>query len=669
MKRLRILTLFVFTLFINSLVAQTNFYYSGTGNGDDITNWWTNSNGTGSNPSNFTTINQVFRVQTGQNLSSFTGIWTVSGTNSKVVIENGGTLTGGSFNHVIKLDMEDNANYIASSSYTGLNFQSINANSNFKLNSTNLRTSLVYPNLIIDNNIIINPGSASLTINGNLQINSGSEFRGTATQTPTHTIGGNVIVQSGGIWTLSFGSTGVPIYNISGTISNLGTINAPSANGLSTINLVGSNSVTVNWGTKTGDKHNLTIASTKTIIFGDNLAVSSGTITADGIIDLNSKTISGAGSFTLSAGATLKTTNTGGINGSVSCSSKSFSTSANYIFNGTSAQIASTDLPATINSLTISNTSGLSLSANLAVTGSVTNTGILDAVTYTLSYGSISNSGATLRFSGVSNGFALNSGTIEYYGATQTIKNGNYSTLNITVAGNKTADGNITATTMDNGGNTNLASILDMAAYTFSVTTLDNAGATIKFSAATNAIAVSSGTIEYSGTTQTITSGTYNNLTISGTGTKTLAGSIIINNALTIGTGTDLNTSGSAYNIMVGNNWINNGSFTANSGTTTFNGTTTIMGSTSSFNNVTITGILTGSSSNMNVAGNWINNGTFNNNGGTVTFSGTTTISGSSSNTFKNIIITGSLTPPVSGINVAGDFTNNGTFNHNNGLV
>ncbi|MFH0856097.1 MAG: autotransporter domain-containing protein, partial [Candidatus Omnitrophota bacterium] len=60
--------------------------------------------------------------------------------------------------------------------------------------------------------------------------------------------------------------------------------------------------------------------------------------------------------------------------------------------------------------------------------------------------------------------------------------------------------------------------------------------------------------------------------------------------------------------------------------------------STNSFNNVSITGSLTAPSANMNVAGNWSNSGTFNANSGTVTFNGASTYtikSGSSS--FNNI--------------------------------
>src|SRR5260221_10870448 len=108
------------------------------------------------------------------------------------------------------------------------------------------------------------------------------------------------------------------------------------------------------------------------------------------------------------------------------------------------------------------------------------------------------------------------------------------------------------------------------------------------------------------------------------------------------------------------------------SGSVTFNGTTAISGSsTNSFNHVTISGSLTAPlNGNINVAGNWLNNGSFTHNSGTVTFIGTTAISGSSTNSFNHVTISGSLTAPLNGnINVAGNWLNNGSFTHNSGTV
>lgn len=160
---------------------------------------------------------------------------------------------------------------------------------------------------------------------------------------------------------------------------------------------------------------------------------------------------------------------------------------------------------------------------------------------------------------------------------------------------------------------------------------------------------------------------THNNGTVTFNGTTVVSGSTItsfrnvtISGALTA----------HATNMNVAGNWINNGTFTNNNSTVTFNGTTAVSGSTATnFRSVTISGTLTGHTSNMNVSGNWINNGTYTHNGGTVTFNGNSPVTGISTTNFNNITISGSLTGHPTDISVSGNWTNNGTFTHNNGTV
>jgi hypothetical protein len=68
----------------------TNYYSasSGSGNLELTTSWGTNTNGTGSNPSNFTTDYQVFNIRNNAT-QTIGGNWTVSGTGSKVVLGDG----------------------------------------------------------------------------------------------------------------------------------------------------------------------------------------------------------------------------------------------------------------------------------------------------------------------------------------------------------------------------------------------------------------------------------------------------------------------------------------------------------------------------------------------------------------------------------------------------
>jgi hypothetical protein len=95
-----------------------------------------------------------------------------------------------------------------------------------------------------------------------------------------------------------------------------------------------------------------------------------------GIFDAESSTISGAGAFTLSPGATLKTASATGIDGSITVSgTKTFSNAANYEFYGSTAQTTGSLLPATVNNFTISNTAGVTLPQSLTVNGAMSISG------------------------------------------------------------------------------------------------------------------------------------------------------------------------------------------------------------------------------------------------------------------------------------------------------
>ena len=121
--------------------------------------------------------------------------------------------------------------------------------------------------------------------------------------------------------------------------------------------------------------------------------------------------------------------------------------------------------------------------------------------------------------------------------------------------------------------------------------------------------------------------------------------SVILKDANANYTNTASETNGVVDNegvIYLDGNWIDNSSNNVflnqtNNGLIIFNGTYTISGSTTNFASIIINGILTGDSSNMNVAGNWTNNGIFNHNNGNVTFDGNTTFSGSTTTTFNNV--------------------------------
>ena len=142
----------------------------------------------------------------------------------------------------------------------------------------------------------------------------------------------------------------------------------------------------------------------------------------------------------------------------------------------------------------------------------------------------------------------------------------------------------------------------------------------------------------YQGTTLTSASesqGSLQNLTSEVSGTVTLANSINMTGELLISSGTF--TSG--VNTIVAGLFTNNSTFNAPSTTLT-------------------------------LAGDFTNNSIFNANSGTVSFDGIATIGGTSSTVFQSMSITaqGDVTPP-STLELKGNFTNDGTYNHANGLI
>ncbi|MBI2556043.1 MAG: Ig-like domain-containing protein, partial [Planctomycetes bacterium] len=165
----------------------------------------------------------------------------------------------------------------------------------------------------------------------------------------------------------------------------------------------------------------------------------------------SSTSITGGGTFTLSSGATLGITSTAGITSSGATGNvqvtgtRSFSTGANYTYNGSAAQATGNGLPSTVNNLTINNSSGVTLSASTTVNGTLTlSSGNVITGANTLS---ISSTGSVTRTSGhVVGNLQKNVAT----GATsRTFEIGdssNYTPINVSF-GNVTSAGDLTAST------------------------------------------------------------------------------------------------------------------------------------------------------------------------------------------------------------------------------
>jgi hypothetical protein len=156
-----------------------------------------------------------------------------------------------------------------------------------------------------------------------------------------------------------------------------------------------------------------------------NWAVAGGTVEVarGGQLTCGSFTVSGtAGGVNVDSGGTLSVASATGIAGNITVTgTKSFSTGGKYIYAGSSAIASDTALPATVNSLTINNTAGVTLAQAVTVNSALTLTsGQLKNVSTDLTLGS----GATITVN--------NSGTV---GSLDSAPNFG-STVNVTYTGN-----------------------------------------------------------------------------------------------------------------------------------------------------------------------------------------------------------------------------------------
>jgi pectin methylesterase-like acyl-CoA thioesterase len=97
-------------------------------------------------------------------------------------------------------------------------------------------------------------------------------------------------------------------------------------------------------------------------------------VVVNGTLLTSTYAIGGAGNFVVNPGAVLGSGSPLGLNGNITTTgTKNLSTTASYIFNGSTAQVTGNLLPSTVNALTINNLSDVRLSGgNVTVTGAFT---------------------------------------------------------------------------------------------------------------------------------------------------------------------------------------------------------------------------------------------------------------------------------------------------------
>ncbi|MDQ1639525.1 MAG: hypothetical protein QOF62_2864 [Pyrinomonadaceae bacterium] len=245
-------------------------------------------------------------------------------------------------------------------------------------------------------------------------------------------------------------------------------------------------------------------------------------LTIDGTMNVvGAAVLNGAGSFALNSGGTLGIGGASGITSGIAASGsvqntggRTFDTAANYTYNGSSAQVTGSGLPATVNNLKINNNAGVTLSAVATISGSLTigdlvsNSFFNDGGFQITSTGTLNLSNAsTFKLGSVGTGtsfpaFATRNvsviTTVEYASnQPQTIAAVNYSNLTSSGSGART-----------------LASI-------------GTIGIGEAFTPGTNSYTITGSTIDFfKATSQTIPAFNYNNLSNSGNGQRTYVGTV-----------------------------------------------------------------------------------------------------------------------------------------------
>ncbi len=398
-----------------------------------------------------------------------------------------------------------------------------------------------YNNLQLDNTSGANTAGGSLTVNGTLTTTAG----GTLDMGATSLLGGTLTTITNGGTIKTSVPTATSNVPIPGGKTWGGTIEYGALTGLQTVVAATYNNLQLD---------NTSGANTA----GGSLTVNGTlTTTAGGTLDMGATSLLGGTLTTITNGGTIKTSVPTVTSNVPIPSGKTWGGTIEY---GALAG-SQTVVTATYNNLQLDNTSGTNTAGgSLTVNGTLTTTagGTLDMGAANLLSGTLTTiaNGGKIKTSvpTATSNIPIPSGktwggTIEYgaLAGLQTIVSGTYTNLLLdNTSGTNIPGGSLTANvvTATAGGT------LDMGSNSLAAATFNNTGATVKFSGASNGLAISTGTVEYYGASQTVVAGTYNNLIINqSSGEAILGGPVTVNGILTLSAG-NLNLGGN--NLILG---------------------------------------------------------------------------------------------------------------------
>jgi hypothetical protein len=522
-------------------------------------------------------------------LGSFTANRTAAG--GTLTVSNGATLSIGGTNTI-------------PSNYTT---HSIGATSTINYSGASQTVSVVNGSQHYGHLVISGSGTKTLagieTVRGDLTISAGTFDLGSFTIN-RQTAGGTLTISNGAA--LSIGGTGTIPTNYS----------THSIGATSTINYSGTNQSVIVLNSAQNYGHLIISGSgTKTLAgavgVAGNLTVSAGTLA---LSTFTANRTAAGGTLTVSNGATLSIGGTNTVPSNYSTHSIGATSTINYA--GTTQSVIVLNSSQNYGHLTISGSGTKTLAGTVGIAGDLTiSAGTFDLSAFTANRtaagGTLTvSNGATLSIGGtgtIPSNFSTHSigatSTINYAGTNQTVavpnSSQNYGHLIISGSGTKTLAGTVGVA----GDLTISAGTFDLSTFTANRTaaggtlTVSN-GATLSIGGTgtipSNYSAHSIGatsTINYSGTNQSIivlnSAQNYGNLTISGSGTKTLAGTVGVAGNLTVSAGTlDLSTFTANRTAAGGTLTVSNGATLSIGGTGTIpsNYTTHSIGATSNIN-------------------------------------------------------------------------------------
>ena len=606
-----------------SVSGAISTYYYQSGSLASTASWTALSDGTGTNPANFTTAGITYKIL---NNATTDAAWAVSGTGSKIVVGDAGaaatTLTiaaAGAVTGIIDIAAASSgSNSVILQTATQPTFGTLHSTSEVHYRATMTITTVPtdaagYGKFFVDGG---SSYTVTLGVTGNtpiqtsLTVDAGSKFSTSASSgnfitiasLGSATINGTIYVAKakGLLVAGTNGSTG-------GAIGFAGTDN---------LTLGAASTVEYNKGTNASTYNISPLSYANLTISGldNNKAFTaatsvSGTFTLNMTTSTSTSNLTGCGNLTLGNGANIIMTS-GALD-----AAPTFGSSVNVTYNGTAATICSYEIPTTstiLNNLTVNNAGGVYLSGTTTINGTLTLTaGTLNIVSNSLviagnpiSIGSgslVATSSSNLSFSGSNAGpfsipatvTALNNLTINNSSSatvnaaagltlsgTLSLTSGNLAmgafalTLNgpaISGSGALTMTGALSFGGSDAGPLNIPSSVTSLTALTLNNTNAVPATLNLNGAISCTGLALTSGTVADGGYTLTVAGN------ITGTGTHTGAGKIKMSGTsrtisavkiqnFEVGLGASVSSSAATF---AGTFDMNGGNFTAGTGNTT----------------------------------------------------------------------------------------------------